>query len=153
MSATFTVLNPNYRELIVEKLVGQRFMHHIGFQLDRIEPGLVTAGMVIEEHILQQTNFVHGGATATLADLVMGFAAYTLVAEGQVVLTADLRLSYLNPGQGDKITAKGFVIKAGRKMIFCESEVYCENKGKQIMIAKASATMSVVNLSEIGIGK
>ncbi len=150
MSAPFTILNPNYRELIIEKLVGQRFMHHIGFQLDRIEPGLVTAGMQIEEHILQQTNFVHGGATATLADLVMGFAAYTLVDVGQVVLTADLRVSYLNPGKGDKITAKGFVFKAGRKLIFCEGEVYCENKGVQTMIAKASATMSVVNLSEIG---
>ncbi|MDZ4759400.1 MAG: PaaI family thioesterase [Bacteroidota bacterium] len=151
MSAQFTVLNPNYKELIVEKLIGQRFMHHIGFELDRIEPGLVTAGMLIEEHILQQTNFVHGGATSTLADLVMGFAAYTLVDVGQVVLTADLRVSYLNPGQGDKITAKGFVIKAGRKMIFCESEVYCEKKGVQTIIAKASATMCVVNLIEIGL--
>lgn len=149
MPVPFTVLNPNYRELIVEKLLGQRFMHYIGFQLDRIEPGLVTAGMVIEEHILQQTNFVHGGATATLADLVMGFAAYTLVAEEQVVLTADLKVSYLNPGQGDKITAKGFVIKAGRKMIFCEGEIYCEKNGVLTMIAKASAIMSVLNLSDI----
>lgn len=149
MPVPFTVLNPNYRELIVEKLLGQRFMHYIGFQLDLIEPGLVTAGMVIEEHILQQTNFVHGGATATLADLVMGFAAYTLVAEEQVVLTADLKVSYLNPGQGDKITAKGFVIKAGRKMIFCEGEIYCEKNGVLTMIAKASAIMSVLNLSDI----
>ncbi|MBI3233999.1 MAG: PaaI family thioesterase, partial [Bacteroidetes bacterium] len=93
--------------------------------------------------------FVHGGATATFADLVMGFAAYSLVKSDQVVVTADLRVSYLNPGIGEHIFARGWVIKPGSKLIFCEGEIVAVDNGKETVIAKSSATMAVVNLSEL----
>lgn len=149
----FTAANPNFRELIISKLKGQHFMHHVGFSLTDIEAGKVSGEMRIEEHIKQQTGFVHGGATATFADLVMGFAAYSLVKEDQVVVTADLRISYLNPGLGEHIYARGWVIKTGSKLIFCEGEILAIKNGIETVIAKSSATMAVVNLSELTIDK
>jgi hypothetical protein len=41
------------------------------------------------------------------------------------------------------------VIKAGQKLVFCESELWMTQAGKQVMIAKASATMAVVNPEDI----
>lgn len=124
-------------------------MHHIGFTLSEIEPGSVSGDMRLEEHIKQQTGFIHGGATATFADLVMGFAAYSLVRADQVVVTADLRVSYLHPGVGEHVIARGWVIKPGSKLIFCEGEIITIQNGVETLIAKASATMAVVNLSEL----
>lgn len=124
-------------------------MHHIGFTLSEIEPGSVSGDMRLEEHIKQQTGFLHGGATATFADLVMGFAAYSLVRADQVVVTADLRVSYLHPGVGEHVIARGWVIKPGSKLIFCEGEIITVQNGVETVIAKASATMAVVNLSEL----
>lgn len=144
-SERFTARNPRYRDLILEKTTGQHFMHHIGFTLDRIEAGFVTGSMYNQEHIRQQAGFLHGGATATFADLVMGFAAYSLVGEDEAVVTADLRISYLNPGVGKLFRAEGQVIKNGRKLIFCEAEIFADH----LLIAKASASMAVVSLAEI----
>lgn len=124
-------------------------MHHIGFTLSEIEPGSVSGDMRLEEHIKQQTGFIHGGATATFADLVMGFAAYSLVRADQVVVTADLRVSYLHPGVGEHVIARGWVIKPGSKLIFCEGEIITVQNGVETLIATASATMAVVNLSEL----
>ena len=124
-------------------------MHHIGFELTSIEPGEVNGEMQIEEYIKQQTGFIHGGATATFADLVMGFAAYSLVKLDQVVVTADLRVSYLNPGIGERVIAKGWVIKPGSKLIFCEGEIVTIKNGIETLIAKASATMAVVNMVDL----
>jgi acyl-coenzyme A thioesterase PaaI-like protein len=54
----FIPQNPNFKELILEKLNGQHFMHHIGFELTSIEPGEVKGEMQIEEYIKQQTGFI-----------------------------------------------------------------------------------------------
>ena len=125
---------------IREKLKGQHFMHLIGADLTRIEPGRVEAALTLGRQHQQQLGFAHGGLVATLADLAAGFAAVTLVPEGVGVVTADLKMSYLNPGVGQRIRAVGWVLKAGRRLHFCEAEVWCDD----VLIAKASATMAVV---------
>ena len=125
---------------IREKLKGQHFMHLIGADLTRIEPGRVEAALTLGRQHQQQLGFAHGGLVATLADLAAGFAAVTLVPEGVGVVTADLKVSYLNPGVGAQIKAVGWVLKAGRRLHFCEAEVWCDD----VLIAKASATMAVV---------
>lgn len=115
-------------------------MQHIGADLTLIEAGRVEAELVLAETHQQHRGFAHGGLVATMADLVAGFAAVTLVADTYGVVTADLRVSYLHPGVGQKLRAVGWVLKAGRRLHFCEAEVWCDEK----LIAKASATMAVV---------
>ena len=55
-------------------------------------------------------------------------------------MTADLQISYLHPGVGQRISAIGWVLKPGRRLHFCEAEVWCDD----LLIAKASATMAVI---------
>ena len=125
---------------IRRKLLGQHFMHLIGADLTLIAPGRVEAELPLALAHQQQRGFVHGGVTATLADLVAGFAATTLVPDTHGVVTADLRISYLHPGVGQRLRAVGWVLKPGRRLHFCEAEVWCDD----LLIAKASATMAVV---------
>jgi uncharacterized protein (TIGR00369 family) len=125
---------------IRRKLVGQRFMHLIGADLTVITAGRVEAELAMGEQHLQQRGFAHGGLIATLADLVAGFAAVTLVPDNYGVVTSDLKISYLNPGVGQQLKAIGWVLKPGRRLHFCEAEVWCDG----LLIAKASATMAVI---------
>ena len=125
---------------IRRKLIRQNFMHLIGANLTVITPGRVEAELTMGEQHLQQRGFAHGGLTATMADLVAGFAAVTLVPDNFGVVTSDLKISYFNPGSGQKMKAIGWVLKAGRRLHFCEAEVWCDD----VLIAKASATMAVL---------
>lgn len=125
---------------IREKLKRQYFMHLIGADLTCIEPGRIEAELALGQQHQQQRGFAHGGLVATMADLAAGFAAVTLVPENYGVVTSDLKVSYLNPGIGRRIKAIGWVLKAGRRLHFCEAEVWCDDK----LIAKASATMAVI---------
>ena len=125
---------------IRRKLVRQHFMHLIGADLTMIAAGRVEAELPLGQQHLQQRGFAHGGLVATMADLVAGFAAVTLVPDDVGVVTSDLKISYLNPGVGHKIRAIGWVLKAGRRLHFCEAEVWCDD----VLIAKASATMAVI---------
>ncbi|GJM27805.1 MAG: hypothetical protein DHS20C17_04400 [Cyclobacteriaceae bacterium] len=120
-------------------------MKLVGFQLIDIEPGRTFGALDLKPDHLQQTGLVHGGVTATLADIVCGFAAYTLVYPEQHVVTADLQISYLRPGLGTRLEAEGKVLKSGEKICFCESEVWAINQQSRELIAKARAVMAVVS--------
>ena len=140
----FKVKNPKYKERVLEKLEGQHFMRHIGFELTQIEAGKTEGWMPFRKHLEQQDAFVHGGAIATAADIVAGFAAYTLVAENEYVVTAEIKVSYFRPAVCEKLMAKGYVIKPGNHFHFCESEVWAYSEEKEFMVAKATTTMAVI---------
>lgn len=120
-------------------------MQQLGLELTAIEPGRVEGRLTVQEMHEQQNGFLHGGVISTLCDMGCGFAAYSLVEEGVQVFTTELKVSYLRPGTGDVIYVRGWVIKPGSMFHFCESEVYYLEDGKELVVAKASSTMAVVN--------
>ncbi len=142
----FTPKDPNFKERIQHKMLANNFMQYIGFKATQIEAGKISGELILEEHHLQQSKFLHGGVTATLADLVGGFASFTLVKDNQTVVTSDLKISYLNPGIGQKVLAKGWVIKAGNTLHFAEAEIICVNEGLETLVAKGYLTFAVVNI-------
>lgn len=138
------VYNPDFKARILEHLDRQYFMKHIGFTLDTIEPGKTAGWLNFEQIHQQQKGFAHGGLVATLADITAGFAAVTLVPRECSVVTGEIKISYLNPGIGEKLLARGWVLKQGRKLNFCEAEVLAFNNGEEKLVAKASATMVTI---------
>lgn len=115
----------------------QYFLKFIGVELYDIQPGSTRAKLTVENIHKQQFGIVHGGVIATLADITCGFAAYTLAPKDVDIVTGEIKISYISKGLGTNIEAFGKVIKPGKKLHFCESEVYSDGR----LIAKASSTM------------
>lgn len=142
---TFTVLNPDFRETILAHLERQEFMKHINCRLTVIEPGYVEAEIDLDVIHQQQIGLVHGGVTATIADVAAGFAGFTLVGPRQHTVTAELKISYFAKGRGRRLRAVGRVVKPGRSLHFCEVDVYCHDEDdRAVLIARATTTMAVI---------
>lgn len=143
----YIVSNPNFRNTIIKHLERQEFMKHIGCVLTEIEPGYVVAEMPITKFLEQQIGYVHGGAISTIADVASGFAGFTLVAENQSTVTAELKVSYFRPAVGKHLKAIGTVAKQGNTLHFCEADVYCINEqGVETLVAKATSTMAIIQI-------
>lgn len=140
--------NPNFKAEIIERLKGQHFMHLMGFDLTEIEEGKIVGEMKLAQKHLQQFGYVHGGVTATILDICMGFAAYSLVPQGFGTVTANISVDYFSPGQGEKIISEGVVEKAGKAMMFCTGKVFVEKNGERKLIATARSVMAVVDASK-----
>jgi len=121
-------------------------MELVGFRLEMVEAGLVEGFLEPDNKHLQQFGIIHGGVVATLADVVSGFAAYTLVGEDHHVVTAEIKISYLQKGRGESLQARGWVVKPGKNLIFCEAEIW-ENSTNDadILLAKSTSSMSVIS--------
>jgi uncharacterized protein (TIGR00369 family) len=115
--------DPDFKDKINLKAAKNYFMQDVGFKFQLVEVGYVETFLILEEKHLQQMGFVHGGVTATMADITTGFAAFTLVEKNESVVTVDLKVNYINPGKGEKLIAKAHVYKAGSKLIFCKTEI------------------------------
>ena len=142
--------NPDFKNTINEKLDRQFFMQLLGFKVTDISEGKIEGELELKDIHKQHKGFVHGGVIATVADIVAGFAAVSLVPKDHHVVTVELKTSYLNPGLGEKLFAKGWVLKQGRKLNFCEAEVYSISGGNEpVLIAKASATMATLTPEDL----
>lgn len=128
------------KENLINRVKSNPFVQYLNVSFEKIEEGLVEAVMPLTDEQKQYSGVVHGGVSAALADTVAGFAAYTMTPADKDVLTAELKVSFLRAAWGEELRAKGYVIKPGRNIHFCECEIYCGSK----MVCKASGTFSVV---------
>lgn len=121
------------------------FVADLGMDLESVSTGECITVLAITERHLQQNGFVHAGVQATMADHTAGGAASTQIPEGCHVVTAEIKVSFLRAAKGEQLRCRARVLKPGRQVAFVESEVFCRSAGKDVLVAKATATMAVVS--------
>jgi uncharacterized protein (TIGR00369 family) len=67
---------------------------------------------------------------------------------GTGVLTAEFKINLLAPAAGDRIIARGRVVKAGRTLTVAQSEVFAESRGQEKLVALLTATLMTVEAQE-----
>jgi len=65
------------------------------------------------------------------------------VPPGRDVLTLELKINFVRPGRGDRLVARGRVLRAGRTSVVSESEVFAVADGEEQLIAKLMSTLTV----------
>ena len=99
-------------------------------------------------HLLQQQGFMHGGVVTAGLDSACGFAALTLSAPSVEVLSIEFKTSFFRPVTTDKVKVIGRVIKAGKRVSFCEAEAFSLQDDDQILLAKMSSSVAMVHMPE-----
>lgn len=122
----------------------QAFMSTIGARLVHVGPGEVEIEMPVSAHLCQQHGFVHAGAVATIADSACGYAALTAMPAGAGILTAEFKINLLAPAAGERLVAKGRVVKAGRTLTLATAEVFAFADGKPKLCAMMTATCMTI---------
>jgi uncharacterized protein (TIGR00369 family) len=131
---------------------GQRFMAHIGAELLSVAPGAVDIALPLRPELTQHHGYGHAGATWSIADTAAGFAAQTLMAADEGVLTVELKINLLAPARGSRLIARGRVERAGRRLTVGRSDVVAlAGGGTETTVAVALGTfMTVAGLADAG---
>ncbi len=99
-------------------------MHLIGAHLAVVEPGYTEIHLPYRQEITQQHGFIHGGVVGMIADSAAGYAANTLTPADSSVLTVEYKLNLIAPADGERLVARGEVIRSGRTLIITKAEVF-----------------------------
>ena len=146
------ILDSNYREKIKNSFSVQGFMQAHKGELIAVEPGFVEVHLPFSKALAQQHGFFHGGIITTAADSASGFASYTVTEPDEECLSAEFKINFLSPGRGEKLIARGNVLRAGRNLIITEATVSVLRDGEEIdcaiMIHTLSRTKQVKTLGK-----
>ncbi|GGX49281.1 thioesterase [Tateyamaria omphalii] len=129
------------KDRIKASFARQSMMQTFGATLDAIEAGLVTISAPILPSSRQQQGFAHAALTFGLGDSAAGYAALTTLPEDQEVVTAEIKINLIAPATGERLRAKGRVVKPGRRLIVVTSEVFAVTGGKETLAAILQGTM------------
>jgi uncharacterized protein (TIGR00369 family) len=122
----------------------QGLMRTFGATLGDITLGHVEIIFVPGPAVSQQHGYVHAGAVSAIADTAAGYAALSLMPPDAGVLTTEFKINLIAPARGDRIVARGRVIKAGRTLTIAQTDVFAEAAGKEKLIALLTATMMMI---------
>jgi len=116
-------------------------MATLGATLGEIAKGSVEVVIRPSDAISQQHGFVHAGAVTAIADSAAGYAALSLMPPNRGVLSTEYKINLLAPAYGDRIVARGRVVKAGRTLTVAQADVFAEKDGEERLVALLTATL------------
>jgi len=139
--STLSLTKQEIRDRVQSSFDMQGMMGTIGASLVHVAPGEVDIDLAPSQTVSQQHGLVHAGALAAIADSAAGYAALSLMPSGAGVLTTEFKISLVRPAQGEKIIARGRVIKAGRTLTLAQSEVFAQINDEEKLVALLTATL------------
>lgn len=90
--------------------------------------------------LTQHHGFAHGAVIGMMADNACAWAASSVAGD---VVTSNYTLHFLAPAKGERLRAKGFVVRAGKRQVVCRAEVWSEADGAEpVLAAIATATIT-----------
>ena len=122
-SRQFQSKNPDYESDARKSFATQGIMSVLGASMRTIEPGHCIIDLPFGEHLTQQDNFFHAGATSAIADSAGGYAALSMMPAGSRILTVEFKINLIAAADGDRLTAEAAVIKPGRTLTVSTIEV------------------------------
>ncbi|MEE9300076.1 MAG: PaaI family thioesterase [Alphaproteobacteria bacterium] len=139
--STFCPKDPDYAERVRASFARQSFMAHLGAELAEVGPGRCTVSLLYREEFTQQHKHFHGGVIGTLADNAAGYAAFSLMPAESTILTVEYKLNFVAPGRGERLIARGLVLRPGRTLSVARAEVYALKDGEERLCATALETL------------
>jgi uncharacterized protein (TIGR00369 family) len=137
----FEPQDPTFETRVRASFARQDFMSTIGARLVRVGPGTVDIELPFHQALTQQHGFLHGGVVTAIADSACGYAALSLMAPQAAVLTVEFKVNLLAPARGERIVARGRVLRPGRALTVCAADVIAVHDGREMAIATMLATM------------
>ncbi len=131
----------DYETRVRDSFARQAVMKLIGASITRVELGQVEIELLSRPELTQQHGFLHAGIVTMLVDNSCGYSALTMMPPGAAVLTVEYKVNFLSPATGQRMIARGRVIKPGQTLSVCLGEAYMEKDGEEKLVATMLATM------------
>ena len=139
------ISDPLFAERVRASFDKQNAMALIHASLPVIEHGRTEIHLPHWPGVEQQHGFVHGGVVGMIADSAAGYAAMTMVPASASVLTVEYKMNLVAPADGERLIARGQVVRPGRTLIVTQGEVFAIKDGEEKLCALMQQTIMVMH--------
>ena len=115
---SFAAQDPEFDANVRRSFEGLTLMRTVGARLQHVAPGEVEIDLPFREDLTQHHGYVAAAVLTAIVDVACGYAAMTLMPSGASVLTVEYKVNFLSPAQGERMLARGRVIRPGRTVTY-----------------------------------
>ena len=133
-----------YQARIRASFARQSIMATIGADLTKVAPGAIDIELPYRGDLTQQHGFLHAGVITIIADSACGYAALSLMPARASVLTVEYKVNLLAPAAGERMIARGRVLKPGKTLTVCTADVVAISEGREKTIATMTGTLMAI---------
>jgi acyl-CoA thioesterase len=123
-------------------LHGIPFDSLIGIKLIRVHEDGLTIGCEMRPDLRNAAGGLHGGVTATLADVAAGVALARHIGRLRSVATVEMKINYLRPVREGRIAARARLVRVGKTLSTVRVDVV---DGAKQPVAAALLTYIILN--------
>jgi uncharacterized protein (TIGR00369 family) len=131
----FEPQNPDFAAVVRASFARQGLMTALGIELTELGPGSCVLEAAARSNLTQQQGFFHGALIGAMLDCAGGYAAYSLMPAGTDVLTTEYKVNFVAAAEGERLIARGKVIKPGRTLTVASAEAFCRRAGALTLCA------------------
>lgn len=99
------------------------FPNVLGIEVDELRRDYARLRMPWRNDLNQSGGLMHAGAIATLVDTAVVPAIGTAYADDRPFSTIQMSVRYTQPVRKEDLVAEGWVVRRGKRVVFCEVEV------------------------------
>ncbi len=100
----------------------------LGLRLVRFHADGVTIACPVRPELLNASGVLHGGVSATLADVAVGVALTRHLGRPRAATTVEIKISYLRPVAAGSITARSHLLKVGTTLCTARVDLFDREK-------------------------
>ncbi len=120
------------------------FFCQMGIEVVSADEGKAVLKMAVRPDMHNGVGWLQGGLLVALADEAMALAVYTQLSDGEGIATISESTSFLKGVREGVVFAEGKVIRKGRRVAFCEGEVWTENASRAL-VSRTTAAFAVTH--------
>lgn len=95
--------------------------------------------LTLRPEMTQHHGYAHGAIVGLMADNACAWAGASVAGD---VVTGGYTIDFLRPAKGERLRAKGSVVKAGKRQVVVRADVWAESEGAApVHVAVAQATI------------
>jgi len=123
MKVNIEPLAPELEAAIRQRLAANPFIKFVGIQVPQLGKGYARFLLPFKPELANSIGLLQGGVIAALADEAVAFALYSLVKEGEMINTVEMKINFLGAVKEGDVTAEAHIAKRGRTISLGEFEV------------------------------
>lgn len=131
----FEPQNPDFAAVVRASFAKQGLMQALAIELTALSPGTCELEAAAHSRLTRQQGFFHGALICAMLDCAGGYAAYSLMPPGTDVLTTEYKVNFVAAALGERLIARGRVIKPGRTLTVATAEAFCRRDGVDTLCA------------------
>jgi uncharacterized protein (TIGR00369 family) len=123
MQVKIEPLDPELEASIRQRLAANPFIKFVGIQVPQLGKGYARFLLPFKPELANSIGLLQGGVLAALGDETVAFALYSLVKEGEMINTVEMKINFLSAVKEGEVIAEGRISKRGRTISLGEFEV------------------------------